>query len=905
MKTARAFAKIISVALIICLALAFASCKGSLKLESFTVDRSSVKTVYFVGEAIDFSGIKATIKYSDESLNKVLGYSDLEITYASDITATTGTKSVTVSYNDPNLEEKQTTQVQITVNEDPNAVKHYGYIVDASGMKTEYLVGETLDFTGVKIYETFTNGGENVEMTDLTKAEFIYDENITAQYGYPSISVKYNGEDAGTIEIKVVDPEVDINEIVSKTVTGTYKNSYEVGDTVDFTGLTVTLVYEEGEEVVITLADITVPAVDTSSTGKKTVTISFTDPINNITVNASFEITVIEAKLEVVQFEKNESLTAFDSDNKTTGKHNYGEAGFAGEFLVGGKLYVIGDDNAFKFTPDFTVIDANGAFSYLTNYYKDVNIYVHNGENYVLLEKTATSATVYNYTLNGDNIVTVDTYKGEYSFAKPIDKVKISVMPSADHYKGLEDINPVVLEAKVIDAYNVYEAWQLAVVENNSTRTVWDDFKNEHGLAGVNVAGIVLHNDIHISANDVPASFFNASTKDVTYTNVVSGETRVAPAGTKYLVDRTMVYERLGSEEFVIEGNFFTIDTKNFPIVASVGVFDNSLDLDYGADYSNAALMRFITNGTDWAAQPEDVANVQLNNVALIGNAARDNWVLIDGDESYLASAGGLILVKSANHTVTTFDNVINNSFFISYFPEVTGHIVVKNSKCYDSYQNSAFVWGECTLTIDNSYLNGSGGPIIISMSVLDGNEVYRNPVVTVTGSTIDTSLTGEEIWFKSVGATTLIGSIKAVGDGVNTMLAQVGAAGNIVDGDGKMNIKGALMREGNDISALNDAMIQGAIYTDGTGIDRWYTAQPWGTIINHPAFAQAAPFLTVYDQAGTAHTIFYNGVTFCDLMNNPIGTQAAHADLIAAFAAADEIVLQQGGLSVLFELYH
>ena len=185
MKTLRNAAKILSVALIFTLVFALCSCDlfgGSLKLESFTVDRSTIKTVYNVGEAVDFSGIKAVVKYSDESLNTEYTAADLTVSYDEDITATVGTKTVTVSFEDPHLKVKQTTTFRIAVR-DPNA-----------------------------------------------------------------------SDDAGK---------------------------------------------------------------------------------------------------KVAQFEQSRELNSFASDNKTDGKLSYGDTGFSGQFLKGGKLYVIGDDNAFKMVPSF------------------------------------------------------------------------------------------------------------------------------------------------------------------------------------------------------------------------------------------------------------------------------------------------------------------------------------------------------------------------------------------------------------------------------------------------------------------------------------------------------------------------------------------------------------------------
>ena len=115
-------AKIITVISIIAALLLLASCTGNggaLTRTSFTVDRSSIKTAYLIGEEIDFSGIKATAKYSDASLNKVYTYNELTITYADDITATVGEKEITVSFDDPNLLDKAVTTVKITVTEEP------------------------------------------------------------------------------------------------------------------------------------------------------------------------------------------------------------------------------------------------------------------------------------------------------------------------------------------------------------------------------------------------------------------------------------------------------------------------------------------------------------------------------------------------------------------------------------------------------------------------------------------------------------------------------------------------------------------------------------------------------------------------------------------------------------------
>ncbi len=937
MKKTRAITRIIAAALIMCMLFALTSCLdavGGLKVESFTVDRNSVKTEYFVGDEIDFSGIKINVTYSDETLNTVYTHSNAKINviYDEDITATTGTKTVKVSMKDPETNVTQEAKVTITVMEDPNAVKFDHYRIDSSAMKTEYDIGQTIDFTGIKVYEVMTDDSEN-EVADASKITYVYDAaTITATAGNKQIQVKYDGNDAGTIAIRVNNPAVETVDIIRIAVTGEYDANYEVGDTVNFAGLTVAVTYEGGTIKTIELSNLTIGAVDTLTTGKKTVIVKFTDPVNNEEQETSFEINVIAKKLTAVQFEKPSTITAFESDNKTEGKPAYGEAGFAGTFVKGGFSYKVGDDNAFRFVPYFAVMDGTEVkpeVKPLSTYYTTVELSIYAEGNYTALTSTAAGNTVSFY--NGETLIaTVDTFRGEYDFSDAAvgSKIKLSVLPSAEYYNS--SANAVELEVEVIDAYNVTEAWQLAVIDNYQEE--WAAIKNRRGIAGYNPAGVVLHNDILITAHEaddpeldvVPRAFFFVTDHDVTYTNSVTGETKVVPAGTKYLDDGTTIYYHFGGSDFVIEGNFFNISLQSFPIVASPAVFGADADKDYSDDYSNASLFRFDSSEYQYLGQPDDIQNVTINNIALKGNAARDNWVDENGD---LVSAGGLIFLKSADYSVTTMNNTIANSFFITYFPDRTGAMYVNDSKCYDSYQNAAFVYGNVTFEIKDSFINGSGGPLFIASSCVDDiedeNEVVLeedarfSPTVKVTNTVMDSTLTGSELWFSAVGATTMVGSIKAIGDGL-----QAGRLGNFKDADGNMNIYTLIMNEGYSAAdAIGNPDTEGTAIINGKGIARWKSELLWGAIYSHPAFKAStpAPFFTVTDADGNPgflanpedpaslvpYAIFFNGTTFCDILGNELGTQLYHENLVAAFAAADTITLSQGGMSIVLEFYH
>ena len=939
MKSSGVFSKALSLILAVCMLFSLASCGlfgGSLELKSFVVDRSTVKTSYIIGEEIDFTGISATATYSDESYNKVYTFEELTIKYDADITATVGTKQVTVSFMDPNLNVEQSTTVAITVNEDPNAVKHSHYRADTTALTTAYLLGETVDFSAIKVFEVFSDNSE-VELTDLAPLTYSPALNtLTETAGNKIVMIQYNGEDAGTVTVKVSDPEVIKNDVISAVPGGNYKNTYEVGDTLDITGLTVTITYEEGETFVLTHESLTAVTVDMSAAGKKDVVISFTDPINNEIDYVSISITLVHKDI-VAQFQSPAGIIAFESDNKSAGTLKYGDKGFSDEYLLGNQTYVVGDDNEWRFNPQFA-IEVDGIPTTRVNFYSAVELYVLVDGEFVALEKApdATNPLIVTYkNADGEIMATVDTYRGAYQFgANAINKrIKLSVFPSTEYYKDVDSFNPVVFEFRVIDAYNVYDAAGLSVVDN-SGREGWTSLKTSLGLAGINPAGVVLHNDISITYKDVPADFFHKSNDNVQYYNTITGETKyyANTAGMNYLKDETIVYERIGAAEFTIQGNFFTIDVSEFPLVASPSIFGAESDKDYGTDYSNAALFRMNCTNTPWQRPEEvsDIAYVTIDNIAFIGNAGIDSWTVqkVHGEEinstTELVTAGGLIMLKSTMYANTTFNNVLNHSFFISYMPDWAGSMTVNSSKCYDSYQNAAFVWADSVFTVNDSYISGTGGPVVISQSAAPWGPTEYHPTTNINNSMVETHVTGEEIWFKAVGATSILGQVKGLAEGLEMLVSGMGAQmgadihASFVDSSNKMNIIGALMvNSSNAADALGDITVQGCILTDGNGLNRWYSGEladpTWTGIYTamttvKPELAKA-PILLVHDASGNAQVLIYDGNAisgFCDVTGAAIGTNpAAHAAIIQAFATADEITLFQGGLAILFELYH
>ncbi len=908
MKKTSALVRTVAAAILFCMLFAMTSCLDSIggnKIEKFTVVGSSVKREYYVGDEIDFSGIRIDVVYSDETLNTTYTNENATINVIYDkatVTATPGTKSIKVSMTDPVTGANRTAYVSITVHEKANEVKFDHYEIDASAVKNTYEVGETLDFTGIKLFEVMSDQTKNEIEIDPAKIVYDYDpDTFTATSGNKTVTVKYDGKDAGSIAIRVNDPEVEIIEIINIEVLGEYKTTYEVGDTADFSAISVKLTYADEQVKTLLFADLEIAALDTTEVGQKNIIIKFTDPVNSEEGSTTITVNVIEKKPTAVQFEKPASLTAFDSDNALAGTLSFGDSGFSGTFNNSAS-YKIGDDNLFNLLPVFAVM-GNVGLNQLTNYHMTVDLSVKESDNFRALSKVVDTndKTISNYYQDDVLIATVNTYRGTYDFTEDAvgKTVKISVLPSSDYY--VSDFTAVTLEADIIDAFNVYSAKDLAVVDNVNSE--WNEFKTANELFGIDPAGIVLHGDISITENDVPANFFNTSDTEVKYYDgsKEGPVIKTIPAGSKFLKDATYIYSREGAEDFVMEGNFFTISTQDFPLVASHAVFVNDAEKHYGNDYSNAALFNFGAVADNYDPSEAERPTININNLALIGNATRNKTV--DAMDK-LVSGGGLIFLKSAHHAITYMNNSICNSYFITYFANWRGSdLYINDSKCYDSFQNAAFVWGDCNLGIKDSYISGTGGPIIIAESVIDDadNNIRYNPIVNVTGTVMDSALVGNELWFASVGATALVDSIKALGAG----LAQAGL-GNFVQ-DNKLNVKALLMNEGiNAAEAIGNKNATGTLLVDGKGIERWNEeGKFWQQIVNHLAYDQSAPFLTVGDANSPEEVIFYNGATFCDILGNELSASQLAPAIMQAFAASDTLTLSQGGISIVFEFYH
>lgn len=253
------------------------------------------KTVYYVGERIDYTGLNVTATYSDGSEKEIMDYT---ISLEAGTTLTKeGKHAVEIKYNG----FSQTFSIEVL----PVIT---GIKILSLPKKTIYYVNEKIDFDGLKVSAIYSDGKEN-EIVDY-KLSLTTGTVLTKEKTY-SIEVQYEGfSQTFYIEVLPVITEIKISSLPEKTV-------YYVSESIDYTGLQVISVYSDGHEEEIT--DYTLSLEEGTVLAKEqtlTVNIQFNG------FSTAFDIEIRPNQVSVVQVTLPEhfdveNLLSYNEANKT------------------------------------------------------------------------------------------------------------------------------------------------------------------------------------------------------------------------------------------------------------------------------------------------------------------------------------------------------------------------------------------------------------------------------------------------------------------------------------------------------------------------------------------------------------------------------------------------------------
>ncbi|MBE7067795.1 MAG: hypothetical protein E7381_00690 [Clostridiales bacterium] len=766
--------------------------------------------------------------------------------------------------------------------------------------------------------------------------------------------------------------------------------SYEIGDTVDLSGLIMKATYSDDETKAVAFSEVKIYLGNeditanlskiTETAGNKTIKVVYSTEYGE--KSKSFTITVKDEEVvldSIDTFNTPAFLVAYRAQieaAKTQTESTEESVFFKNEM---DEYYMVGDDNAFKVVPVADALDFDtGEITALTNVTVNSTVKVLVGNVYQTLTKSVKEGAEYTYEYyNGETLlVTEDAKKNEFFFApSAVGQIfNISILPDSTVYEVDSATDAIVMAVQIVDGYNVYNTKELAVLDN-SKRESWVELKGQAGVANVDTNGVILHNTMALTATDIPEDFYYTLPED--YNVKYEDENGVSKTPEEWGMGRTFLKQHFdnyatnpddtpnGTEDYVLiyqraigtgktfsfYGNYFEVDASQIPLVCAFKANrdnqgnqyvnnEDTYETYYGDDFSNAVLFHITSQEQVWTCEDGHVESSEeplsecstcgkavtgseegetfyFDNLAIRGNAQNKQLkvdVSTEGavqNKECLVYAGGIILTK-INNTKAKLDNVRNYNFFIPFFANKGASIEYNRTKCYDSFQNAIFAWGNTNVTVNKSIFKRAGGPLVILQHDLpdESDESLAIPHMQVSAdSVMYSALSGSELWFKSVGATAIIPQFVQL-DSLFMMAGKTIYKGRKATdttgiGEGKMNIVALLMRDGtNATTALGSLAAQGSfLYGDATDenaprLDRMTNTQ-LGVTVRGVLSATANTTTVTAPVFNIGNQVFYfDGTTVRDTMNAD-----ASMAFMMALQSANHIGFNQGGLSVLFEI--
>ena len=423
--------------------------------------------------------------------------------------------------------------------------------------------------------------------------------------------------------------------------------------------------------------------------------------------------------------------------------------------------YYVGNYNEFLFVPVVTMVNA-------TN---DIYEVKESGE----LEFAAEVLLV-----DGDSTSTIEnaadyyTYDGErsafkFTAAAGGKTFRISAHPVDLNETQMANVKKytVTFDVTVKDGYyNVYNAVDLLVMENriemgNNEREAqaMKDFKTAHGIDfnTNDVKGLVFQANVEVGKEDFPAEYFWTAEEVGNYTKFIGS-----------LKDSTYMIRRdLGTNgQFAIEGNYFTLNAEKMPKV----LVENNTEFNKNANEVVAHSKLFYVYGLSQHNNSANTESFAVNNLNLLGNINRTDGDTTGEGENF--QSGGLILLED-NGAKVDLNNCIAKCWYITAFSSTTSenHFLTVN-KCIfvDDYNSIFYLWGGI-IELKETDAYGAGGPVFIADHCRydwdDGRDGtaggWTSDIRVDESSTVYSYVTGQEGWFKQMGATGMAAQIIAL----------------------------------------------------------------------------------------------------------------------------------------------
>ncbi len=254
-------------------------------VSSVSIKSKPSKTSYYVGDTLNTSGLTLTAKYNNGTTKTISsGFSCSPTTLSS-----SGTKTITVTYGG------QSTSFTVSVSD----VTVSSIAIKSKPTKTTYYVGDSLNTSGLTLTVNYNNG-----TTKTVSSGFTCSPTTLSSSGTKTITVTYGGKTA-TFTVSVENRPMETVNVSSIAIKSKpTKTSYYVSDTLNTSGLTLTVKYDNGTTETIS-SGFTCSPTSFSSAGTKTITVTYGGKSTSFTVN------VVEAPISSIAIKSKPTKTSY------------------------------------------------------------------------------------------------------------------------------------------------------------------------------------------------------------------------------------------------------------------------------------------------------------------------------------------------------------------------------------------------------------------------------------------------------------------------------------------------------------------------------------------------------------------------------------------------------------------
>ncbi|MBO5879976.1 MAG: bacterial Ig-like domain-containing protein [Clostridia bacterium] len=838
---------------------------------SIKIMAGTVASVVRYGYAVDTKNLEIAISYTDNTTETALASKLLGVEFISDNTATeNATASFTVKYK--GVSDTMTVEVLKLV-----SISALNGTVPVSVIKDSAFPYSRIRLTTVYVN---ANNEELIYLIGLDDEKLTVSDFSTATAGEKALVFSFMGKET-TVRVMV-------NGIENLSVVpGTLQTVIGIGQTLETGELRIRVQYTDGTYTYVDTTSIylSIGAIDTSAEGTKILKIKYQETeldveilVKNVSVsqdNMIFGVTMPD------------SLVARDA--------------YKNNFKVSTDVYYVGSNNPYIFYLNLLILDENDEIVDVDGKTFPSIVRVFEGETEL------TGAAL-------DAIVTVDAENNSYQFKPAAVGGTFTLVVRPDGLCADEEASTRRHTVKVVDAYNVYTAKELNVMTNVdedlnggavegylSQLEAVNKFLAENGIVRPeNLKGIVIHNNIDVKLEDIPAEYIYRYKRD--------GADKIG------FYDHHAVFNHKNSDaspNFTMYGNYYSIFSYNLPCVVENGVANND------DAFSSSELFKFSVDRAHFNASFDHTKY----KTDVISMAFRDNDPNSNDQAASEKHMRGLTCIKVNSHVVN-INNCNIDAFMVSMIPEYDDLTLnISNSKFYNAWQGHLFVWngnlvqeyyGDTSSTreghknmkifVDDSLLAKCGGPVILVQNEKREyacNADSRTDIVVNGDSELYSYVTGQEAWFVAVGQTALAAQILGMNNYLTASAAQQGLSASYTTNtkiEGVTTINLILANMGTGTTLTQGERYEGT-YTENGVVGLNMTNNPWLETYNAALKDMGAPPVFQSSAGGTCFTDNASGVY--GLETGTMGAATANC------FEGKYITLYYMGIGIMLEYYH